>query len=53
MEKIIKNWWNNASSYYQNTFDIPVDDIYYGPFCPTEKELKIIDINSVKKQENS
>ena len=50
MEKIIKNWWNNTSSYYQNTFDIPVDDIYYGPFCPTEKELKIIDIDNIKNK---
>lgn len=50
MEKIIKNWWNNASSYYQNTFDIPVDDIHYGPFCPTEKELKIIDIDNIKNK---
>lgn len=50
MEKIIKNWWNNASFHYQNIFDIPVDDIYYGPFCPTEKELKIIDIDNVKNK---
>lgn len=50
MEKIIKNWWNNASSYYQNTFDIPVDDIYYGPFCPTEKELKIINVGKIKNK---
>lgn len=42
MEKVIKNWWNNASAHYQDVFNIPVDDIYYGPFCPTEKDLKII-----------
>src|SRR3989338_38834 len=50
MEKVIKSWWNNASSYYQDIFDIPVDDIYYGPFCPTEKELKIIDVTSIKNK---
>lgn len=48
--KKIKNWWNNASSYYQDTFDIPFDNIYYGPFCPTEKELKIIDVNKIKNK---
>ena len=53
MEKIIKNWRNNASSYYQNTFDIPVDDIYYGPFCPTEKELKIINVGKIKNKKSS
>ncbi len=50
MEKIIKNWWNNASSYYQDIFNIPVDDIYYGPFCPTEKELKIINTDNIKNK---
>lgn len=49
MEKTIKKWWNGASSYYQNVFKIPVDDIYYGPYCPTEKDLNIID---VKKNKN-
>ena len=50
MEKVIKNWWNNASSYYQDIFNIPVDNIYYGPFCPTEKELKIIDVGNIKNK---
>ncbi|MBI3631283.1 MAG: class I SAM-dependent methyltransferase [Candidatus Staskawiczbacteria bacterium] len=50
MKKNIKNWWNNASSYYQDTFNIPVDDIYYGPFCPTEKKLKIIDVDNIKNK---
>ncbi|MEK7145060.1 MAG: methyltransferase domain-containing protein [Patescibacteria group bacterium] len=50
MEKVIKNWWNNASSHYQYLFNIPVDDIYYGPFCPTEKELKIIDVGNIKNK---
>ncbi len=50
MEDIIKDWWNKASSYYQDIFKIPFDDIYYGPFCPTEKELKIIDIDNVKNK---
>lgn len=50
MEKIIKNWWNNASSRYQDIFSIPVDDIYYGPFCPTEKELKIINVGNIKNK---
>lgn len=48
MKKNIKNWWDNASLYYQNEFNIPTNDIYYGPFCPTEKKLKIIDTKKIK-----
>ncbi len=48
MEKIIKKWWNQSSAYYQKKFDIPVDDIYYWPFCPSEKELNIMDVNNIK-----
>jgi len=48
--KAIKKWWNNASSYYQEVFMIPTNDIYYGPYCPTEKELKIINISKIKNK---
>ena len=48
--KIIKNWWNKGSSYYQDTFSIPFDDLYYGPFCPTEKELKLINVRTIKNK---
>lgn len=51
MERIIKKWWNGASLHYQNIFKIPVDNIYYGPYCPTERELKIIDVGKVKNKE--
>lgn len=47
MEEIIKKWWNESSFYYQKKFNIPVDDIYYGPFCPTEKELGLINVNKI------
>lgn len=50
VEKVVKNWWNHASSYYQEVFNIPIDDIHYGPFCPPEKELKIIDVAHVKNK---
>lgn len=50
MKKVIKSWWNNASPYYQHFFDIPVDDIYYGPFCPTEKALRIISVDKIKNK---
>lgn len=48
--KIIKNWWDKASHYYQDSFNIPTDDIYYGPFCPTEKELNILGVDYIKNK---
>lgn len=50
MEKTIKDWWNNGAAYYQSTFNIPVDDLYYGPFCPSEKEINLLDIKKIKNK---
>lgn len=46
--KIIKNWWDKASLFYQKEFNIPIDDIYYGPFCPSEKELNLLNIDKMQ-----
>lgn len=50
IKKTIKIWWEEASGYYQKNFNIPINDIYYGPFCPTERELKIINLSDVKNK---
>lgn len=50
MKNTIKNWWNKGSQYYQEMFKIPIDNIYYGPFCPTEKELNLMDIANIKNK---
>lgn len=47
-ENTVKRWWNEASEYYQSIFKIPYDDIYYGPFCPTEKKLNLLDTDHIK-----
>ena len=50
MKKTIKEWWDGSSTYYQSTFNIPTDDIYYGPFCPSETELDLLDIKNIKSK---
>lgn len=47
-QEAIKRWWNNNSRDYQEFFNIPTDDIFYGPFCPPESELKLIDLKKIK-----
>ena len=46
--KIIKDWWDNAALFYQKEFNLPIDDIYYGPFCPSEKELNLLNVDTIQ-----
>jgi len=38
----LKSSWNKISEDYQRRSKIPTDDVYYGDFIPSERELKLI-----------
>ena len=40
-EKIIKQWWNKSSAWYQQKYKLPVE-IHYGPGVPNEDTLKLL-----------
>jgi SAM-dependent methyltransferase len=37
-----KKAWDKISESYQRRYEIKTDKIYYGPLCPSEKELKLL-----------
>lgn len=42
VEKDIKKWWEEASSYYQEENKIGIDSAHYGPYSPNEDKLKLL-----------
>lgn len=42
-EKIIKEWWDSASEYYQKEISADkMTDVQYGPFASSEKKLRLL-----------
>lgn len=42
MQNEIKKWWEETSGDYQQSSTIPTDSIHYGPYSPTEEDLKLL-----------